>query len=76
MKGEFLHMTARMIRIPHAEKVDNNTWFSFARGAIVTRRHALLILLRGPMRARIETTQSNNSNFWKVEDDVYETLPN
>lgn len=64
-------MNARLVRTPHPEPgvhVNKDTWWSFCRGQVISRREAFFILINGPRRARVETEQANNSEFWKVED--------
>jgi hypothetical protein len=59
-------MNVRMCRTPHGAACTFSGWYTFTRGAIITRRQALRILLFGPRRGRIETTQSNNPDHWRV----------
>jgi hypothetical protein len=57
-------MAVRQIRMPH-NSGEHNGWFTITRGAMVTRREALRILLFGTKRARIETVQTNNPELWR-----------
>jgi hypothetical protein len=56
--ADFLRMTIRSTRIPHG-----NGWYSFVRGAMISRRQALHVLIFGPERARIESWQSNDPEW-------------
>ena len=58
--ADFGKMTIRSTRIPHG-----NGWFTFARGAMISRRLALRVLIFGPQRARIESWQSDNPDSLK-----------
>jgi hypothetical protein len=59
-------MSVRQTRIPHGAAGTFSGWFTFVRGAVITRRTALKILLFGPRRGRIETVQSNDPEHWRV----------
>lgn len=60
------NMDVRQVRIPH-HGGDHNGWFTFVRGAVLSRREAWRILLFGPKRGRIELAQSEDSNYWVAE---------
>lgn len=59
-------ITIKLLRSPNGTAGVFHGWYTFARGAVTTRRTALRVLVFGPCRARIETAQSNNPNFWEV----------
>lgn len=59
-------MNVRQIRTPHGAAGTFSGWFTFVRGAVITRRQALRVLLFGPMRGRIETAQSNDPDHWRA----------
>lgn len=50
----------RRVVIPHGGVKSHNGWFSIVRGAMITRRQALRVLLLGPVRARVEHLQSED----------------
>lgn len=52
------------IRVPHGEAGTFSGWYTFARGALITRRTALRVLIFGPRRAKIVTAQSNDQHYW------------
>jgi hypothetical protein len=56
-------LPVRQVRIPHGGG-DFNGWYSFARGAMISRRLALRVLIFGPRRSKIETMQSQDAKEW------------
>lgn len=52
------------IRTPHGAAGTFNGWYTFVRGAMITRRMALRVLLFGPRRGKIVTMQSNDEHTW------------
>lgn len=55
--GPFL---IRRVVLPHNDVGNHNGWYSVVRGGMITRRMALQVLLRGPVRARIEHVQTQD----------------
>lgn len=61
--NDFGPMSVQGARIPHGEVGHWNGWYTYCRGALISRRTALRVLLFGPVRGRIETVQSNDSDY-------------
>lgn len=58
------HISERYIGCRQVRSPDGNGWFTFVRGAHISRRTALRVLLFGPVRGRIETAQSDDPDYW------------
>lgn len=58
--------TVRRVVCPHNPVGEYNGWYSVVRGAMITRRQALRVLLFGPTRARIEHAQTQDQEALPV----------
>lgn len=60
-----MDMEIKSARIPNGAAGTWSGWYTFVRGAKITRRKALRVLLFGPVRGRIETAQSDDPGYWQ-----------
>jgi hypothetical protein len=56
-------MIVRSARIPQGAAGSFSGWYTHVRGALVGRRQALRILVFGPERSKIETAQSQTTEW-------------
>lgn len=58
-----MEMEVRQTRVPQG-----NGWYFIARGAVISRKLALKILILGPRRSKIQTVQTQDPDHWRVDN--------